>query len=671
MTSNFFKNVFARTQGLLKSSKRKQKLYNKFLKNKSLSNEENYKVYRRLFETLKCKSKKNYYNKLIEKHKGDMKATWNVMKEIIGKSRKIKTNLPKSLIIDELRINSEKDIANHMNKYYSSVGKTLASKIDTSSKHFSSYMPNSNFMEISNHELTSEELNIALSSLKRNKGKGYDGISSNIILDTKQHILPSLKHIFSLSIKKGKFPDPLKIAKILPTFKKGSPDQMGNYRPISILPAFSKILERIIYNRLYTHLMNNKILYEKQFGFQKGLSTNHAILGLVNKLLKTFDEGKFSLGVFIDLSKAFDTVDHDILLSKLKHYKIDGPILNLLRDYLNNRKQFIPFGTNNKTQFEKITCGVPQGSILGPLLFLIYVNDLSKVSSLLEVIMFADDTNLFINGKNIQTIFKTMNNELIKLVDWFKANKLSLNHEKTIYTLFHSSRQIDNLPLMIPKLCINSFEIKRTNSARFLGVILDENMNWRKHIDTVNIKLSKIIGVMYKSRYLLDQKSLISLYYAFFHPYLTYANMVWGSTCKSRLKSILTKQKHVIRLISSTPKHGHTDYWFQKFGILSIYKINILQHLNFMFNASNEKLPNVLQEIMIKRIHKYGTRNVTNSFQLPLAKSKNSRFAISYRGPRIWNEYSNQIAGTNNLKVFNSRAKTFLKKFEVNLELFF
>ena len=549
------------TKGLVKSSKQKQKLYIKFLKHKTFSNEQKYKNYKNLFEKIKAKSKRNYFSDILEKNQNNAKETWKVIKEVTGKIKSFDQTFPRKITMNKTEIFQKEKIANEFNNYFVNVGSNLAAKIPNSEKHFSNYINKSN-NTLNETNLTEKEFQDAFQSIKTNKASGFDDISSNVIKLMYDQLYTPLFHICDISLKFGCFPDKMKIAKIKPLFKADETELVSNYRPISILPVFSKLLERIIYNKIYNHVTKNNLLYDKQFGFQKHCSTEYAILQLTREILDSFQENKFTLGVFVDLSKAFDTVNHEILLTKLSFFGIEGTYLKLFKSYLHNRKQFVTYGNNKQSNLLSISCGVPQGSILGPLLFLLYVNDLRNATNILQTIMFADDTNLFCSHKNIKELFKIMNHELIKIQQWFNANKLSLNIKKTKYSFFHPLAFQDRIPLRVPKLEINNSSIKREKIMKFLGVLLDENMTWKNHVSCVENKISKNLGILYKARGLLNKKCMKQLYFSFVHSYLNYGNIAWASTNKSKLKTLLYKQNmaHVL-LILKINSHMQNHYY--------------------------------------------------------------------------------------------------------------
>ena len=232
----------------------------------------------------------------------------------------------------------------------------------------------------------------------------------------------------------------MKIAKVIPLHKGGSTEQVNNFRPISLLSIFDKIIEKLMHKRLYHFLEVHKILYENQFGFRKNNSTAHSLMDITEKIKESIDSGKFGCGVFIDLKKAFDTVNHEILITKLEHYGIRGSILKWFESYLTNRKQYV-FYNGVSSDIASITCGVPQGSVLGPLLFLLYINDLPNISNKLLFFLFADDTNIYYESTNLQDLEKTMNKELKLLSLWVNLNRLALNVGKTNFVIFRSPQR--------------------------------------------------------------------------------------------------------------------------------------------------------------------------------------------------------------------------------------
>ena len=466
-----------------------------------------------------------------------------------------------------------------------------------------------------------------------------------------------LTHLINLSITSGIVTVQLKIARVIPLFKSGDKSTFTNYRPVSVLPAFSKIFERVIYNRLLNYLNNYKILSDNQFGFRKHHSTEYALSLLYDKISSAIDNNELTVGIFIDLSKAFDTVNHQILLDKLSYYGIRGVAFNWFASYLSNRHQFVQFNDTSSSQ-QIIKCGVPQGSILGPLLFLIYINDLCDVSKILDFILFADDTNIFFSHKNVGSLEKTLNEELLKLTTWCQANKLSINYSKSKFMVFKPRQKRQNLDI---KLEISNCAIERVKDTIFLGVILDENLTWKNHICNVARKISKSIGVIYKSSFCLPVSSLRTLYYSLIYPYLVYCASVWASTYSTNLNRIVLLQKKIIRIICKKPFDAHTDPLFKSLQILKLSEIYFFQVGKFMYSHKIGLLPNVFKEmfLMTNQVHSYNTRN-SNTFYLFPARTNIRRFGIKFQGPKFFNSLNNSIQSAATISLFKSKLKTYL-----------
>ena len=339
-------------------------------------------------------------------------------------------------------------ITNQCNEFFVNVGPNLGEKFSNVTGGFRKYLKGDYFDSMFLHDTTSDEVNRIIEKLDCKTSCSIDQISSKVVKYVAPYIPIPLSHIFNLTFATGSSPDQLKIALVTPVYKSSDKNIFSNYRPIAVLPCFSKVLEKLMYERIIAYIDKNRILIDRQYGFRSKSSTNHAIIDLVDKITKAIENNEYTVGIFLDLSKAFDTVNHDILLTKLDFCGIRGNCHASQKDYLTNRKQIIKYNHTRSVQMS-ITCGVPQGSVLGTLLFLIYINDLVNSANKLSTILFADDANLFYSGKNIGTIEYSLNNELTRIQEWLTSNQLTLNIKKTNFIIFKSHRKRVNRQINI------------------------------------------------------------------------------------------------------------------------------------------------------------------------------------------------------------------------------
>ena len=417
------------------------------------------------------RAQRSYFQKQIQESVGDIKKHWKIVKNAINKKNN-KTEITTDFLYQGQWINDPLTNANNFNQYYANIGKETNESVGNprcNSSHYLNKSRQRNEQSIFLSPVSTDDVLDACRNLNAKSSIDPTGFKQCIVLEDADILAPILAHLVNCSIEKGVCPSNSKLARVIPIYKeKGSRHLYENYRPISLLSSFSKIIERLIYDKILTFLVRYEILFDSQYGFRKGHNTTHATLDFIKTIEDALENNEIAIGVFCDLSKAFDTINHEILLDKLNHYGIRGIANDWFRSYLTGREQYVDWNNNTSAKLP-ISTGVPQGSILGPLLFLIYINDLPAATTLKSV-LYADDSNLIIKGNDIPSVCSQLNRELGNICDYFKANKLKLNTGKTKLVYFRKKSQNVNYEEL--EIYLDGDRLTFEEEASFLGFIV-------------------------------------------------------------------------------------------------------------------------------------------------------------------------------------------------------
>ena len=572
------------TKEILQSIKHRDKLHSKMKKTKNLNQrvklEKEFSDYRSSLHKTIQNTKRKYENDVFEKCKHNSKQIWQNINKVIGKQRN-KNDSPIQINDEGITITDLQNVAESFNQYYVNVGPNLAKSINSSNSNFTSPSIRS-YQSFYLYPTENEEISKIIKLLKPKTSSGHDEITPKLLKQIYSGLISPLVHIINQSLSTGVVPDELKKAKVIPIFKNSGSDMvMKNYRPVSLLPVFSKILERIVYNRLFNYLVKHSILHPSQYGFQINLSTELAILEVQDRILNILDSGDCCVGIFMDLSKAFDTLDHDILLSKLRNYGVRGVALDWFRNYLSNRTQYVSINGTDSGLLP-IECGVPQGSILGPLLFLVYINDLPNACNA-TTILFADDTNAIYVGKSYTQLINLINSDLLNISNWFKRNKMALNESKTKFIIFHKkhNKPPDNFPITL-----NGVNLERVHTTKFLGVLINENLDWSAHANHVCNKISRSTAILAKLKHYLPKYVLLTIYTSLCISHISYALTVWGGSPKNVMNRLRVLQKKGIRHVCNAKYNSHTEPLFRRCKVLNIDDLYKLSCVKLMYKKN-------------------------------------------------------------------------------------
>ena len=616
---------------------------------------DSYRQVRNKVNTMNSHLKKQYYTDKISSCQGNMKESWKTINELLNKrSKSSNIECLKDLGTETVH---KKEISNVMNNFFCSVGKDLANKIAPVPNPLLSgdYEVNKDRAEFNFKTIEVKDIRAAFAKVKTAKSFGIDNISSYFLKLALPFIGNSLAALFNTSIETSQFPDSWKIARVTPIFKEGDKTEKSNYRPISVLPVISRLFEKLVFDQLYQHMKENHLFSPDQSGFLRLHSTLTCLLKNTEDWYNGLDLGQLVGLVFIDLKKAFDTVDHEILCKKLQVYGVQHRELSWFRSYLTCRKQFCRVN-GVASDIEDIEVGVPQGSCLGPLLFLIYINDLPQAVQGSTVSMYADDTSLCHQSNDITQLNKAINNDLRHLDTWLQGNKLSLNVAKTNSMLITTKQKRNilkdtNLDL---DLNLRESELEVVQKTKYLGVQIDCSLDWKEQIKAVSAKVSRAVGFLKHAKNFLPRETLKTLYAGIVEPHFRYCCSVWGCCGSTEINQLQKLQNRAARIVTNSSFDTPSRPLIEVLGWKTIEQLTSIESETMVFKSLNELAPQYLCGLFTKN-SQCSTRTLRNTgtdVRLPKKNSANGQKCFSFRGAKLWNSLSAESKQASSLNSF-------------------
>lgn len=599
-----------------------------------------YKKKKKQYNELIKNSKKEFFSSNINSKLNSSKEIWSLVNSQIGNK-----NFTDNLVI---KINNAPEtdpgtIAEHFGQYFSSIADKKVAE------HFKNNISQqSTTCNQVNHSIflkptSPSEVRDIINGLKNTNAVGVDGISTKALKYAGEVIAEPLACLINKCFQQGYFPSIFKIAIVLPIYKKGDKQDSENYRPISLLCVISKVIERLILNRIMDFLTRFNLLSKFQHGFQQNKSTESATLQLLQFLYSEIDKGYHVVGLFFDLSKAFDTLNIDFILYKLERLGIRGLALKLIHSFLMDRKIQVKISNHLSDEYN-LDMGVPQGSVLGPLIFLLFINDLPNKIQNGQIVMFADDTTMLLSAPDSNELKIKISNILQSYEEWCHKNILILNIGKT-ECLFFSKRRIpsNDLALALPN---DGF----SKSVKFLGTIIDDSLCWDLQVNQVCTKLKQAYYAMRQLKGILCNEALLSVYYALAYSHLTYNIVAWG--CASKINRVFILQKRLIRLLYNIgPRESCRQHFVDNkiLTVASIYILNIIKYVkrnihDFKLNSDN---------------HSYNTR-YGETLSITYHKTATYEKSPQYKGIQLYNKLPIEIKDVKCQKKFNTCLKLFL-----------